>query len=63
MLFAPRGFWGLFSESTGIQLFPVRRMLVGGPPIAASEGTPHALKGAPLVDPVGENAKPSRPGR
>lgn len=30
MLFAPRGLWGLFSEKTGIQLFPVRRMLAGG---------------------------------
>ena len=28
MLFAPRGLWGLFSEKTGIQLFPVRRRLV-----------------------------------
>jgi branched-chain amino acid transport system permease protein len=30
MLFAPRGLWGLISEKTGIQLFPVRRRLVGG---------------------------------
>ena len=30
MLFAPRGLWGVFSEKTGIQLFPVRRRLVGG---------------------------------
>lgn len=30
MLFAPRGLWGLFSERTGIQLFPVRRMLADG---------------------------------
>ena len=30
MLFAPRGLWGLFSETTGIQLFPVRRRLAGG---------------------------------
>lgn len=30
MLFAPRGLWGLFSERTGIQLFPVRRILKGG---------------------------------
>ncbi len=27
MLFAPRGLWGLFSDRTGIQLFPIRRML------------------------------------
>ena len=27
MLFAPRGLWGLFSDRTGIQLFPVRRRL------------------------------------
>jgi branched-chain amino acid transport system permease protein len=31
MLFAPRGLWSLFSNRTGIQLFPVRRMLRGGP--------------------------------
>jgi branched-chain amino acid transport system permease protein len=30
MLFAPRGLWGLFSDRTGIQLFPVRRRLTGG---------------------------------
>ncbi|MFF2323943.1 branched-chain amino acid ABC transporter permease [Agrobacterium sp. NPDC058088] len=29
MLFAPRGLWGLFSDRTGIQLFPVRRRLKG----------------------------------
>jgi branched-chain amino acid transport system permease protein len=31
MLFAPRGLWGLFSERTGLQLFPIRRILMGGP--------------------------------
>jgi branched-chain amino acid transport system permease protein len=30
MLFAPRGLWGLISEKTGLQLFPIRRRLVGG---------------------------------
>jgi branched-chain amino acid transport system permease protein len=30
MLFAPRGLWGLISETTGLQLFPIRRRLVGG---------------------------------
>ena len=30
MLFAPRGLWGLVSDRTGLQLFPVRRRLVGG---------------------------------
>lgn len=30
MLFAPRGLWGLISDTSGIQLFPVRRRLVGG---------------------------------
>jgi branched-chain amino acid transport system permease protein len=29
MLFAPRGLWGLFSDRTGIQLFPVQRRLQG----------------------------------
>lgn len=28
MLFAPRGLWGLFSDKTGIQLFPIRRRLI-----------------------------------
>ena len=27
MLFAPRGLWGLISEKTGVQLFPIRRRL------------------------------------
>lgn len=31
MLFAPRGLWGLFSDRTGIQLFPIRRTLKGPP--------------------------------
>ncbi len=31
MLLAPRGLWGSFSDRTGIQLFPIRRRLVGGP--------------------------------
>ena len=31
MLFAPRGLWGLFADRTGIQLFPVRRRIAGGP--------------------------------
>ena len=31
MLFAPRGLWGLFTDRTGIQLFPVRRILAGQP--------------------------------
>jgi branched-chain amino acid transport system permease protein len=30
MLVAPRGIWGLISEKTNIQLFPVRRRLTGG---------------------------------
>lgn len=29
MLFAPRGLWGLLSDRTGLQLFPVRRRLTG----------------------------------
>ena len=28
MLFAPKGLWGLFSQRTGIQIFPVQRRLV-----------------------------------
>ena len=31
MLFAPRGLWGLFTDRTSIQLFPVRRILAGQP--------------------------------
>lgn len=30
MLFAPRGLWGLISDRTGWELFPVRRLLKGG---------------------------------
>ncbi|MDX8450059.1 branched-chain amino acid ABC transporter permease [Mesorhizobium captivum] len=41
MLFAPRGLWGLFAERTGIQLFPVRRRLTGGPVALAKKGGPH----------------------
>jgi branched-chain amino acid transport system permease protein len=29
MLFAPRGLWGLISDRTGLQLFPVQRRLIG----------------------------------
>jgi branched-chain amino acid transport system permease protein len=28
MLFAPRGIWGLISDRTGLQLFPIRRRLI-----------------------------------
>jgi branched-chain amino acid transport system permease protein len=31
ILFAPRGLWGLFTERTGIQFFPVRRILSARP--------------------------------
>lgn len=41
MLFAPRGLWGLFSDRTGIQLFPVRRVLKGGPLSDTHMGGPH----------------------
>ncbi|MBP2237053.1 branched-chain amino acid transport system permease protein [Sinorhizobium kostiense] len=41
MLFAPRGLWGAFSDRTGIQLFPVRRMLVGDPLAHTPKGGPH----------------------
>ncbi|MFN3641340.1 MAG: branched-chain amino acid ABC transporter permease [Gemmobacter sp.] len=37
MLFAPKGLWGLFSARTGIQLFPTRRRLTGGPPPKPTE--------------------------
>ncbi|OLP60584.1 ABC transporter permease [Xaviernesmea oryzae] len=41
MLFAPRGLWGLISDRTGWELFPVRRLLKGGPPIKTDKGGPH----------------------
>ncbi|MBN9219850.1 MAG: branched-chain amino acid ABC transporter permease [Mesorhizobium sp.] len=41
MLFAPRGLWGLFADRTGIQLFPVRRRLTGGPLSSTRKGGPH----------------------
>ncbi len=37
MLVAPRGLWGLFSERTGLHLFPIRRRLIGGK-LTSSEG-------------------------
>jgi branched-chain amino acid transport system permease protein len=30
MLVAPRGLWGVFSDRTGVQLFPIRRRLTSG---------------------------------
>jgi branched-chain amino acid transport system permease protein len=39
MLFAPRGLWGLFTDRTGIQLFPVRRILTGAS--STTKGVPH----------------------
>lgn len=43
MLFAPRGLWGLFTDRTGIQLFPVRRILKRGfgASSKSSQGGPH----------------------
>ena len=40
MLFAPRGLWGLFADRSGIQLFPIRRIL------AAKTLTRHDTGGA-----------------
>lgn len=44
MLFAPRGLWGLFADRTGIQFFPIRRILAGGP---ASNPHPSDTPGGP----------------
>lgn len=41
MLFAPRGLWGLFTDRTGIQLFPVRRILTGASSTKTTKGVPH----------------------
>ncbi|MDR9805634.1 branched-chain amino acid ABC transporter permease [Rhizobium hidalgonense] len=41
MLFAPRGLWGLISDRTGWELFPVRRLLKGGPQMKNDKGGPH----------------------
>ncbi len=41
MLFAPRGIWGLISARTGIELFPVRRTLKGGPSEHTTKGGPN----------------------
>lgn len=41
MLFAPRGLWGLFSDRTGIQLFPVRRVLKRGSIDLKDKGGPN----------------------
>lgn len=37
MLVAPRGLWGLFTQRTGIHLFPIRRILKGGRLSSSSE--------------------------
>lgn len=41
MLFAPRGLWGLISDRTGIELFPVRRILKRGSNQQKTTGGPH----------------------
>lgn len=41
MLFAPSGLWGLFANRTGIQLFPVRRILTGTHNAQTIKGVPH----------------------
>ena len=41
MLFAPRGLWGLISDRTGWELFPVRRLLRGGPVLPNEKGGPN----------------------
>jgi branched-chain amino acid transport system permease protein len=41
MLFAPRGIWGLITDRTGIELFPVRRTLRGGSLEQTSKGGPN----------------------
>ncbi|MBD9450307.1 branched-chain amino acid ABC transporter permease [Rhizobium sp. RHZ02] len=41
MLFAPRGLWGLICDRTGWQLFPVRRLLKGGPLRQDDKGGPN----------------------
>jgi branched-chain amino acid transport system permease protein len=41
MLFAPRGLWGLIADRTGLQFFPIRRRLIGGPISFTTKGAPH----------------------
>lgn len=41
MLFAPRGIWGLITDRTGIELFPVRRTLKGGSIEQTTKGGPN----------------------
>jgi hypothetical protein len=57
MLFARRGLWGLFAERTGIQFFPVRRILVGEPFVAVKEKT-GSFADQELTDLIGK--KPTR---
>ena len=42
MLFASRGLWGLISERTGLQLFPMRRRLLIGAKPRQQGGLIHA---------------------
>lgn len=37
MLFAPRGLWGLITDRTGLQCFPIRRLIVKHPNTGASD--------------------------
>ncbi|TXH84451.1 MAG: branched-chain amino acid ABC transporter permease [Rhizobium sp.] len=41
MVFAPRGLWGLISDRTGWELFPVRRLLKGGSILHNEKGGPN----------------------
>lgn len=41
MLFAPQGLWGLLSQRTGWELFPVRRLLRGGSTSLDKRGGPN----------------------
>lgn len=44
MLFAPRGLWGLFTDKTGIELFPTRRRLVIIPERSQGEAVSYNIK-------------------
>jgi branched-chain amino acid transport system permease protein len=39
MLVAPRGLWGLISDRTGVELFPIRRRLIETTRNAAGDGS------------------------
>jgi branched-chain amino acid transport system permease protein len=61
MLFARQGLWGLITERTGIQFFPVRRILVGGPLAELKEEAAGSSADQTLADLIRKTPGRTRP--